>query len=35
MTEIVHTIGHFCTTAMMANLVGVEPPEDAATFLKT
>ena len=35
MSEIVHTIGHFCTTAMMANVVGAEPPEDAATFLKT
>ncbi len=34
MAEIVHTIGHFTTTAMMANLVGVEPPDDAATFLK-
>lgn len=34
LVEIVHTIGHFCTTAMMANLVGVEPPEDAITFLK-
>ncbi|MDH3240641.1 MAG: hypothetical protein OEO83_08235 [Alphaproteobacteria bacterium] len=35
LVELIHTIGHFSTTAMMANAVGVEPPEDAATFLKT
>ena len=34
LVEIIHTIGHFTTTAMMANAVGVEPPEDAITFLK-
>lgn len=34
LAELIHTIGHFCTTAMMANAVGVEPPDDAATFLK-
>lgn len=34
LVELIHTIGHFCTTAMMANAVGVEPPEDAATLLK-
>ena len=34
LAELVHTIGHFCTTALMANVVGVEPPEDAPTKLK-
>lgn len=34
LVEIVHAIGHFTTTAMMANVVGVEPPADAATTLK-
>lgn len=34
LTELVHTIGHFSTTAMMANVVGVEPPADAPTTLK-
>jgi hypothetical protein len=32
--EAVHTIGHFCTTAMMANVVGVEPAADAPSHLK-
>ena len=32
--EIVATIGHFCTTAMMANVVGVEPTADAVSHLK-
>ena len=32
--EIVATIGHFCTTAMMANVVGVEPAADAVSHLK-
>ena len=31
---IVHTIGHFCTTAMMANVVGCVPAEDAVSILK-
>ena len=34
LVEIVHCIGHFCTTAMMANLVGVTPPSDAVSKLK-
>ncbi len=34
LVEIVHCIGHFCTTALMANLVGVTPPEDAVSVLK-
>ncbi len=33
--ELVHTIGHFCTTAMMANVVGVEPAADAPSHLKS
>ena len=33
LVTIVHTIGHFCTTAMMANLVGCVPPEDAFSKL--
>jgi 4-carboxymuconolactone decarboxylase len=35
MVEIVHTIGHFCTTGMMANMVGCVPPEDAVSRLKS
>lgn len=35
LVEIVHTIGHFCTTAMMANIVGVVPPDDAVSRLKS
>ena len=31
---IVHTIGHFSTTAMMANVVGCVPPENAVSNLK-
>ncbi len=34
LVEIVHCIGHFCTTAMMANLVGVTPAADAVSKLK-
>ena len=30
---IVHTIGHFCTTAMMANVVGCVPPENPISTL--
>lgn len=32
---IVHTIGHFCTTAMMANVVGCVPPENPVSTLNT
>jgi hypothetical protein len=35
MVELVHTIGHFCTTAMMANMVGCVPPDDAVSRLKS
>jgi hypothetical protein len=35
LVEIVGAIGHFCTTAMMANLVGVEPAADAPSHLKS
>ena len=35
LADIVGAIGHFCTTAMMANVVGVTPPEDALSVLKT
>jgi hypothetical protein len=34
LVEVVHIIGHFTTTAMMANIVGATPPEDAVTTLK-
>lgn len=34
MVEVVHTIAHFCETALMANLVGAVPPADAVTKLK-
>ena len=34
LVELIHSIGHFCTTAMMANVVGVEPPKDAISFYK-
>jgi 4-carboxymuconolactone decarboxylase len=33
--EIVGAVGHFCTTAMMANVVGVTPAADAPSHLKT
>ena len=35
MVEIVGAIGHFCTTAMMANMVGAEPAADAPSHLKS
>ena len=35
LVEIVGAIGHFCTTALMANVVGVTPPADAPSHLKT
>ncbi len=34
LVEIVGAIGHFCTTALMANLVGATPPADAPSRLK-
>jgi 4-carboxymuconolactone decarboxylase len=34
LVEIIHTIGHFCTTAMMANVVGAVPAADAPSHLK-
>ena len=34
MAEIVHTIGHFTATGLMANIVGCEPPYDAISKLK-
>jgi 4-carboxymuconolactone decarboxylase len=34
LVELIHTIGHFCTTALMANAVGVVPPDDAVSRLK-
>tara|TARA_B100000886_G_scaffold331027_1_gene282117 strand:- start:3286 stop:3840 length:555 start_codon:yes stop_codon:yes gene_type:complete len=34
MSEIVHTIGHFTTTGLMANLVGCKPPDDAISRLE-
>jgi 4-carboxymuconolactone decarboxylase len=34
LVELVGAIGHFCTTAMVANLVGVEPAADAPSHLK-
>ena len=34
LVEIVHCIGHFCTTGLMANLVGVTPAADAVSRLK-
>lgn len=33
--EIVGTIGHFTTTALMANVVGAVPPDDAPSHLKS
>lgn len=35
LAEIVHTIGHFSTTAMMANVVGATPPADTVSRLKS
>ena len=34
LVEIVGAIGHFCTTAMMANLVGATSPADAPSHLR-
>jgi 4-carboxymuconolactone decarboxylase len=33
LADIVGAIGHFCTTAMMANVVGAEPASDAPSLL--
>ena len=35
LVEVVGAIGHFCTTALMANVVGVTPAPDAPSHLKT
>lgn len=35
LVEVVAAIGHFCTTALMANVVGVVPPADAVSRLKS
>ena len=35
LSEIIHTIGHFSTTAMMANVVGAVPAADAVSRLKS
>jgi 4-carboxymuconolactone decarboxylase len=32
--DVIGTIGHFCTTAMMANVAGAEPSAGAASKLK-
>jgi hypothetical protein len=34
LADVVGVIGHFSTTAMMANVVGAEPPADAPSHLK-
>ena len=34
MSEIIHAIGHFTATGMMANMVGCTPPDDAVSLLK-
>ena len=34
LADVVGVIGHFFTTAMMANVVGAEPPKDAPSYLK-
>jgi len=34
LADVVGVIGHFSTTAMMANVVGAEPPTDAPSHLK-
>jgi hypothetical protein len=34
LADLVGVIGHFTTTAMMANVVGAEPPTDAPSRLK-
>ncbi len=35
LVEIVGAIGHFCATAMMANVVGAEPAADAPSRLRS
>lgn len=35
LAEIVGAIGHFCTTSMMANVVGAKPAADAPSYLKS
>ena len=35
LVEAVGAIGHFCTTAMMANVVGAKPAADAPSHLKS
>jgi len=34
LVELIHTIGHFTTTALMANVVGAVPAPDAPSHLK-
>lgn len=34
LVELVHTIGHFTTTALMANVIGAVPAPDAPSHLK-
>lgn len=34
LADVVGAIGHFTTTAMMANVVGAEAPKDAPSYLK-
>ena len=34
LADVIGVIGHFFTTAMMANVVGAEPPTDAPSYLK-
>jgi hypothetical protein len=34
LADIIGVIGHFSTTAMMANVVGAEPSKDAPSYLK-
>jgi 4-carboxymuconolactone decarboxylase len=34
LADLIGVIGHFTTTAMMANVAGAEPPADAASKLK-
>ena len=34
LADVIGVIGHFSMTAMMANIVGAEPPKDARSYLK-
>ena len=34
LADVVGVIGHFATTALMANVVGAEPPADVLSYLK-